>query len=426
MADSSFTQGSTTTTTEGMSAFSQSSNNDRRDPAGYVQNQTSAVVKVVGTARDDINGLFGIVVSYNLERQRYLVHMTSSQSTMAFRKENLTRATMMEGYHAQWQQLKNDPRVRQKLTHYLALWRQAVAPMQLSHVVVATLITIGLLIYLSGVLKTIMAITLVITVLLIAGQDVLEKKPLQHIVSNFPNRAQTAMEKHLPFLQGKISARMAAGIMVLLIALCIQSLFFTTPSVPKRIKIPKKAPPVATVPGDMTTTPAGFAPMDYDMVKKYYVLGFEDATNGKDNGASFPTREDFLSSLSKSMAPPQDKPVSSQSDSNDNLEALRVESNSTGNDQSEEKFPDEKSPKKSRKKKKKATNDEKDPKNKVMSITNAASIFYVYKSAQELGTCPHTGIWGFAQLSANIHQAVPLWRKVLIFLSLYNVVRIIF
>ena len=365
-------------------------------------------MKVIGTARDDINGLFGIVVSYNLERQRYLVHMTKSQSTMAFKKENLSRATMTEGYRAQWQQLKNDPRVRHKLAHYLALWRQAVAPLQLSHVVVATLITIGLLIYLSGIIKTIMAIILFIAALLIAGQDVLEKKPLHIIISNFPNRARTAMEKHIPFLQGRVSNRMAAGIMVLLIALCIQSLFFTSPSKPRRIASTETTR--GTV--KMEITPTGFPPIDYGMVQKYYQMGFDDATNGKDRGASLPTQQEFIESLQVTLH--------DSDDASTEVDANRTDSDTPADENSGEK-DDGKSGDQGQ-----HQHDEKDPKNKVMSITNAASIFYVYKTFQELGTCPHTGIWGFAQLSANMHQAVPLWRKILIFLSLYNVIRIIF
>jgi hypothetical protein len=91
-----------------------------RDPSGYVTSPPSVVVKVLETGRDDINGLLGIVVSYNMERERYLVHMADSQSTMALRKENLGKANMLESYLCQWQRLKNDPRVREKLTYYIS------------------------------------------------------------------------------------------------------------------------------------------------------------------------------------------------------------------------------------------------------------------------------------------------------------------
>jgi hypothetical protein len=73
---------------------------DGRDPSGYVTNPPSVVVKVTETTRDDINGLLGIAISYNVERERYLVHMTLTQSTMALKKENMVKANMMESYRA--------------------------------------------------------------------------------------------------------------------------------------------------------------------------------------------------------------------------------------------------------------------------------------------------------------------------------------
>jgi hypothetical protein len=91
-----------------------------RDPSGYVTSPPSIVVKVLDTGRDDINGLLGIVVSYNMERERYLVHMADSQSTMALRKENLGKANVLESYLCQWQRLKNDPRVKEKKTYYIS------------------------------------------------------------------------------------------------------------------------------------------------------------------------------------------------------------------------------------------------------------------------------------------------------------------
>jgi hypothetical protein len=96
---------STTTTKGGKKAAVP----NHRDPSGYVESPPACVVKVQGTARDDINGLMGIVISYNLDRERYLVHMTKSQSTMAFKAENLIRGTWTENYSANYQQLRNDP-----------------------------------------------------------------------------------------------------------------------------------------------------------------------------------------------------------------------------------------------------------------------------------------------------------------------------
>jgi hypothetical protein len=100
-----------------------------RDPRGYVTVPPSVVVKVTGTGRNDINGLLGIVVSFNVERERYLVHMAKSQSTMALRKEHLSKASIVESYRAQMEQLQNDARVREKMSKYMNLCRQHVAKM---------------------------------------------------------------------------------------------------------------------------------------------------------------------------------------------------------------------------------------------------------------------------------------------------------
>jgi len=62
-----------------------------RDPSKLVTSPPSVFVTVVNTGRHDINGLLGIVVSYNMEHERYLVHMTRSQSTMALKEHNLKR-----------------------------------------------------------------------------------------------------------------------------------------------------------------------------------------------------------------------------------------------------------------------------------------------------------------------------------------------
>jgi hypothetical protein len=62
-----------------------------RDPSNLVTSPPSVFVTVVNTGRHDINGLLGIVVSYNMEHERYLVHMTRSQSTMSLKKHHLKR-----------------------------------------------------------------------------------------------------------------------------------------------------------------------------------------------------------------------------------------------------------------------------------------------------------------------------------------------
>jgi hypothetical protein len=146
-----------------------------RDPSGYVTSPPSVIVKVVGTARDDINGLLGLVGSFNMDREQYLVHMTESQSTMALKKENLTRANMIEFCQCQFQQLRNDPRVREKFAYYVSVCRQYVAPMDLSKVIGGIACGWLYLLFRAGIAKTIMFTLLTILLLVMIAPDVFSK-----------------------------------------------------------------------------------------------------------------------------------------------------------------------------------------------------------------------------------------------------------
>lgn len=330
------------------------------DPSGYVSGQPTVVVKVVDTARNDINGLLGIVISYNLERERYLVHMTCSQSTMALKKENLVRAGMMESYRAQSQQLQNDPRVRQKMAHYFDLCQKYVSPMQLSHVIGSVVVGWMALLYLVGFTKTIMIISLLILVIVISAPDLLAKQQPRVIIQNFPVRARHTMEKQMPILKGKLSNRMALGVMVLLVALCMQSLILGG-----RIKVMGRSAPS----------------LDRSIMEKYYSLGFEDATNSHDHGHSL----------------------------NDELETLKM---------SEETHPPlSDSPEEPKKPKKSLVS-------KLFNLTNILSMLYLYRSIIELGTDGSTDLFSIGQLAANMQHRTEWWRKVLLVLSLYNFLRI--
>jgi hypothetical protein len=479
------------------------------------------------------------------------------------------------------------------MTHYRTLCRSAVAPAKLSHVIVATVITVGLLFVLSGIIKTIMAMSLIILVIIISHHDLLEKKPIKVVVSNFPNRARISLEQHMPLLQGKLSNRMAAGIMLVMVTLVIQSLFFpfssttvnmnwsssslssssTSKQQEPQQEHSQAAHPTIFVdqnessssfhaPMDTTTTTKESsvmtAPLDYDAILEFYELGFQDAKEGNEHGTSLPTRAEFILSWSYSaLSSSSSSSITSfqeiishartshcsngteSSSEEENIECdihdeggldddsnnlglegevqdtkplLLLDSKTGGGDNNKQQHKHGGGKTKHKKSSKLSS------RSKAVSITNAASLFYLYKSFQELGTClccfgtrlvskcpsrfgplacakrvtrcfkwmpakspissyfvlcfcfnygsvfsshsrtfsslllarllfflvgavrsiisllstihslgtcPHTHLWGFAQLAANLHQAVPLWRKILLGLSVYNVVRII-
>ena len=171
---------------------------ERRDPCGFITVPPSTVVRVTGTARQDINGLLGIVESFNVEKERYLVHMTRSQSTMAIRKENLAKASFVESYQAQWEQLQNDARVQEKMSNYLNFLRQYVAPLALSHVVGGVLTLFVFLVYFMGLAKTILLISSISLIALIAGPD--PTSGPKGVVENFLERASAMIEKQFPYI----------------------------------------------------------------------------------------------------------------------------------------------------------------------------------------------------------------------------------
>jgi hypothetical protein len=95
--------------------YSDSVNNviNPRDPSGFlnldefgrpkfantnVQDSPTAV-KIIGTARDDLNGLLGFCTSYNTERERYMIRMANidesnspNATIMALKPTNLQKA----------------------------------------------------------------------------------------------------------------------------------------------------------------------------------------------------------------------------------------------------------------------------------------------------------------------------------------------
>lgn len=353
-----------------------------RDPCGFISVPPSVVVRVVGTGRNDINGLLGIVSSYNLERERYLVHMTKSQSIMAMKKEHLTKAGMFESYRAQWEQLQNDPRVREKMSKYLNLCRHYVFPMKLTHVVSFVIFFFGFLVYYVGPVKTVMTTSLLVLLGVIVGPEIAAGKTKPSaLMETFPERSRALFEKQLPFLRGKINNNMAAGAVLVLVLLCAQSLLlpFLTQDVAIEEVIPVS--PVAEDPEQR---------FDLATLERFYSLGYEDAMKGREHGSSI----------------------------DDNLELLlpEMEMEMEVEEEIEPEFIPQ-PPVRPKLTKKTILL-------RLTSLTNIGSMFFLYRSAVDLGTDTSTNLFSVGQLAANIQHHTEWWRKVLLILSLYNVVRI--
>ena len=166
-----------------------------RDPKGLISSPPSVVVRIVNTSRADINSLLGVAISYNVERGMYLVYMAESQSTMAIQQENLMKASTIDTYRCQWQQMRNDPRVRDKMAYYVSLARRFVSPFQLSRVVSLISITWFYLFVHFGLAKAVMVTSIAITLCILMAGDIMAKSPPLVICKNFPRRARLMLGK---------------------------------------------------------------------------------------------------------------------------------------------------------------------------------------------------------------------------------------
>jgi hypothetical protein len=395
-----------------------------RDPSGYLTSPTnpSTVVKVVGTGRDDINGLLGIAVSYNLERERYLVHIPVSQSTMALKKENLQTAGFLESYQAQWQQLRNDPRVKEKMNHYMTWCQQHVQPFQLTHVVGAVVaLWIGLWLCF-GFTKTVMVTSLLLLLVVVVGQDlIVARVPPREVLRRFPMRARETLEQQMPALKGRLTDRVAAFVILLLVTFCAHSLFLTSGG--KANASPNGSSSKATSNGIWATLmgsdstgglPAATSSSSSSITKKglmdnrdflraVYNAGFQDATDQRENGHSFQVEldrweEQHGEKHRQRMQPSRD----------DGSEADRH----LYSDEDDPLFPHPSSqpPAKS-------------IWSKLMSFSTMGSAFFVYRLVKDKGTDHTTGLFSMGQLAANLQHHTEVWQQGMLLYSIYNIVR---
>lgn len=111
--------------------------------------------------------------------------------------------------------------------------------------------------------------------------------------------------------------------------------------------------------------------IDYDILEKYYELGFKDGSNGQNRGTSMIPRIDSSSIVGVST-----------------LDSELAHSGVWG---------------------------------KFVRMSRFASIVYVYQSVVELGFDQTTGLFSFGQLAANLQHHTKLWKKFLILLCFYNI-----
>lgn len=395
------------------------SSGDPRDPSGYLKldeagrpahtlgNEVPTVVKIVGTARDDLNGLLGFCTAYNRDRERYMTTMASvdvanapNATVMALKPANLTKASTLETYKAQFQSLRTDPRVRHRLKEYYDFAAQKCHPLKVEHAAAAAGLLLVLLMYVFGFTKTVMLISAVVMVFCILVEDVVRsRKPWPEVARNFPSRSKMVIEKQFPFLKGKLSENVAAGLVGVLLAFTVQSVFFTGKGNAAASQYSRTSAPSPRVLSLQQQQQRSMVSMTQqrERLEEIYHLGFQDSVDGNDRGHSLAAKlEELLDTSSLPTLQDEDlEPIPEIPYSETPLTLQRPPPPKT--------FA-----------------------SRLMSMRTMGSIFYLYRVANQIGVDPSTGIFSVAQLLANIQHQLPTWQKAMLGYSVFNLIQNLF
>lgn len=197
------------------------------DPLSILSNPPSTVVKIHGTARDDVNGQLGIAVQFSKERGRYMIHMVDSQTTMALKPTNINKASTIESYKAQAQQVYKDPRIRREFTRYYNVAQSKLGGVKPEYAAVALALLVATAMYFVGFSQTVMVISMLMMLGLIIGPDIANGASSQVVAKKFPRRCRETIEQSIPFLEGKLNDYAAAVAVVLTLAMAGRSLLIS-------------------------------------------------------------------------------------------------------------------------------------------------------------------------------------------------------
>jgi hypothetical protein len=323
------------------------------------------VLVVVNTARDDMNGQLGIVVQFQQERGRYLVHMTQSQTTVAMKPENLQKGGYMDQAKAYYQQVSRDPQIQQILNRLAAYLPPGVPP---KYAAIGAGLAVVMFVYFVGFSRTMMMLSFAMMILMVIGQDLLAGANSNTIIRNAPSRFRDLVREQCPggnYLVGKsyehyVHMALAAFILV----------FFVKSMMP----VSK-----STASTNTATMPSRNLMTNTKMAEEYYKLGFEDATAQKLYGASLPA------DLSAN-----DPTTTSNYDPMDDFPDYRMPPSTGG------------------------------MMGKLFSFSSAMSVLYLGRTAMELGKDAN-GSWSFLLFRQNLVTLEP-WKLGLLGLSLYRLV----
>ena len=294
------------------------------DPSGFITNPPSTFVKIVGTSREDLNGLVCVALQYNAGTSRYLVQLLPGQASnaprpgeaagaaaaaraaggspaaaaLSFKPENLVRASAMDKVKAQAtfamheaKRFMNSPDTKEKMRRMYTSIDQRLPPqVKPEHAGIGALIVLFIIVRIVGFSKIVLLTSLVMMLGMILMPDLQAGITDPSVLaSRFPDRLRNNIAQATGYTNLTKKQSMIGFGLFMLFALKL----LTTPAssaVPPPPAASRSAPtstfdPIVGDTAGIKSPPSPRASFD---VEEIYKLGFEDAKNGKDFGSSLP------------------------------------------------------------------------------------------------------------------------------------------
>eukprot|EP00557_Chaetoceros_sp_GSL56_P004367 CAMPEP_0176497152 /NCGR_PEP_ID=MMETSP0200_2-20121128/11567_1 /TAXON_ID=947934 /ORGANISM="Chaetoceros sp., Strain GSL56" /LENGTH=358 /DNA_ID=CAMNT_0017895137 /DNA_START=65 /DNA_END=1141 /DNA_ORIENTATION=- len=271
------------------------------DPASFL-NKPVKIHSVA--ARPELNDKIGIAQSYLPNRSRYLVSLPPhiSPAPIALKADNLSLPNFSERAKGKiddiWGMVLtvyHDQSLRAELRRGLTSVESRLPPnVKVEHVAVGILLLLLAVIFFIGLSKTIMLISLISMVFVVALPDIFARRDIKAIVTNFPMRWKEAIEQNTGY---KVSLRMATGILVAILLVSSKVLLTSQTSRVQKTKFggdvnfDRLGHQSAKIPGAKGNR-ISFT------VEEIYKLGYEDGENKNIFGESLPKNHDSMSFMS--------------------------------------------------------------------------------------------------------------------------------
>lgn len=248
------------------------------------------------SVKPELNNKIGVVQSYLPERSRYLVSFPPhiSPAPIAFKADNLAIPTFAEKARGKIDEfwgmvmtIYHDQNLRQELRRGLVSIQSKLPPnVKIEHVAVGILLLIFGVIYMLGLSKTIMLVSLVSMMFVVALPDVVARRDAVSIVKNFPSRWKEAIEQNTGY---RLSLRTATGILIAI--LILSSKVLLTPQSYSR-RLDKYGSDDLSYKGDKINLPSDVVSFTMEEV---YRLGYQDGQNKDNFGESLPKNHASMS-----------------------------------------------------------------------------------------------------------------------------------